>query len=196
MIENIEPWVKEKLKEHPKRLKHVYGVAETAKKLAVIHHVSEEKAWIAGIFHDIAKYDSLEMQMNKIDLRWIKAYADYPVIYHAIAAANILEHEFRVHDQDILMAIRHHVWGRKEMSKLEKIIFVADLCEPNRDFPDTSYLFDLACKDLDYAVMYSMEQTLKYLESKGLKPSLEQLEALNYYQEVNRGKTKDNHSNT
>lgn len=190
MIEQIEKRVYEKLKDHPKRLKHVYGVAETAKKLALIYHESTDKAMIAGLFHDVAKYDTLEEKLNLMDLRWIKAYADYPVIYHAIAAANLLEHEFKVHDQDILNAIRYHVWGRKDMSTFEKIIFVADSCEPNRGFDDMDYVFDLATKDLNRAVCYCMEQSIKYVEEKGHRPSQEQLENYHYYLEVTRGETE------
>ncbi|MDY0294571.1 MAG: bis(5'-nucleosyl)-tetraphosphatase (symmetrical) YqeK [Acholeplasmataceae bacterium] len=190
MTEHIEKRVKEKLKDYPKRLDHVLGVAETAVKLAKIYQVDEEKAMIAGLYHDFAKHDSLEDKMNMMDLRWIKAYADYPVIYHAIAASNMLEHEFRVHDHDILNAIRYHVWGRKEMSVLEKIIFVSDSCEPSRHYKDKDYIFDLATKDLDLAVEYCMLASIKDVKQKGLIPSDEQIETYQYYQEVNRGKSK------
>ena len=190
MIDMIEIKVREKLQGHPKRLAHVLGVSNTAAKLAEIYDISIEKARIAGLYHDYAKHDKLEDQMNMMDLRWIKAYADYPVIYHAIAAANMLEHEFRIHDQDILNAIRYHVWGRKEMSLLEKIIFVADSCEPNRKYDDTGYIFELATKDIDQAVEYCMLQSIEDVKNKGLIPADEQLEAYQYYVEVNRGKTK------
>lgn len=190
MIERILVRVQEKLMNHPQRLEHVLGVADVAKKLANIYGVSEDKALIAGLFHDYAKYDTLEQQMNMMDLRWIKAYADYPVIYHAIAAANMLEHEFRVHDQDILNAIRYHVWGRKEMSTLEKIIFVADLCEPSRPFDDKTYIYDLATQNLDKAVCYCMKISIEHVVQEGFKPSIEQLEAYTYYQEVTRGEIK------
>lgn len=190
MIEEIEKRVFQKLEGHPKRLRHVIGVADTACMLAAIYNVPEEKARIAGLFHDFAKHDTLEDKMNMMDLRWIKAYADYPVIYHAIAAANMLEHEFRVHDQDILNAIRYHVWGRKEMSMLEKIIFVSDSCEPNRGYQDIDYIYDLATKDIDRAVEYCMLQSIEDVKAKGLICSDEQIEAYQYYQEVNRGKTE------
>lgn len=190
MIDVIKEKVIDKMKDHPKRLAHIIGVAETAAKLAKIYGIPEEKAMIAGLYHDMAKYDSLSEQMNMMDLRWIKAYADFPVIYHAIAAANMLEHEFRVHDHDILNAIRYHVWGRKEMSMLEKIIFVADSCEPNRPFDDIDYIYDLATKDIDQAVCYCMKQSILDVKKKKLVPSDEQLEAYEYYLEVTRGKIK------
>lgn len=189
MIDSILARVHEKLKQHPNRLEHVLGVADVAKKLATLYGVSEDKAFIAGLFHDYAKYDTLEQQMNMMDLRWIKMYADYPVIYHAIAAANMLEHEFRVHDQDILNAIRYHVWGRKEMSTLEKIIFVADLCEPSRTFDDKTYIYELATQNLDRAVCYCMKVIIEHVIAEGHEPSKEQLEAYEYYQEVTHGET-------
>lgn len=190
MIEQLKSRVTEKLKDHPKRLQHVFGVYETACKLATIHGVDQEKAAIAALYHDYAKYDTIEEQIQHIELKLIKQYAEYPVIYHALAAAISLEQEFMIKDQDILNAIRHHVWGRPKMSDLEKIIFISDSCEPNRKFDDASLIFETATKDLNHAVLLAMKASIDYLYQKGLLPSQEQLEAYTYYQEVNRGEIK------
>lgn len=191
MIEDIKKVVSEKLKHHPNRLKHVFGVYETAVELAKIHHVDIEKASIAALFHDFSKYDPIDIQIAHMPLKWIKAYSEHPVIYHALAAAIELEHMFHINDPDILNAIRYHVWGRTHMSDLEKIIFISDSCEPNRVFDDASYIFETAKKDLDQAVLLSMKASIDDLRTrKHVEPSDEQLEAYTYYMEVNRGKTK------
>ncbi len=191
MIDDIKKIVSEKLKDHQSRLKHVFGVYETAVKLASIHNVDIEKASIAALFHDFSKYDPIEDQIKHMPLKLIKAYADYPVIYHAIAASIELEINFHIKDQDILNAIRYHVWGRPNMSILEKIIFVSDSCEPNRAFDDAKFIYKTATKDLDYAVLLAMKASIDDLKiRRHLEPSDEQYLAYRYYLEVNRGKTK------
>ena len=57
-----------------------------------------------------------------------------PEILHGPVGAWIAEHEFNITDEDILNAIRFHTTGRAGMSKLEKIIYIADMIEPNRTF--------------------------------------------------------------
>jgi predicted HD superfamily hydrolase involved in NAD metabolism len=190
MIEVIKREVTKKLNEHPKRLEHVFGVYETAIKLASIYHVSQEKAGIAALFHDYTKYDSLENQIKYLDLKTIKKYTTSPVMFHALSAAEELKLMFKVSDEDILNAIRYHVYGRASMSIIEQIIFISDYCEPNRKFTDTQYIYDLASQNLNQATEYCMKLTIDDVRRKGLTPHEEQVEAYTYYQEVNRGKTK------
>jgi len=188
MIEELKKIVTEKLKGHPKRLKHVLGVYDTAISLAHVYDLDEEKVGIAALFHDYAKYDPIEKQIEHLDLEIIKRYIDTPVIYHAFAAASTLELDFGINDEDILNAIRYHVWGRIGMSDIEKVILISDSCEPNRKFDDAQYIYELAHMDLDRACEYVMKASIDYLETKELVPALEQLNAYTYYMEVNRGK--------
>ena len=190
MIDAIKNRVEEKLKNHQRRLTHVIGVYETAVKLAEIHHVDVEKVSIAALFHDFAKYDTVEDQVAHMDLKTIKEYAEYPVIYHAMAAAIALEHEFNIRDQEILNGIRYHVWGRPNMSDLEKIVFISDSCEPNRKFSDSQFIYDMATKNLNLATEYCMKISIDHVIAKGLVPSPEQMESYQYYKEVNRGEIK------
>jgi predicted HD superfamily hydrolase involved in NAD metabolism len=183
----------EKLKDHPNRLKHVEGVAETAVKLAHIHGVDPEKARIAGYWHDTSKYDDIQSQIKDLDPQTIERYKTHPVIFHALAAAKSLEREFGIHDEEILSAIRCHVWGNKVMSTLDKIIFVADSCEPNRGFEDSLMVFQLATEDLDQAVIYCMKQSIEHVIDKGKTPSIDQLTAYEYHMEEKRGKTQHTH---
>ncbi len=188
MIEEIKKKVTEKLKGYPKRLQHVLGVYETAISLAQAHHLDEEKVAIAALFHDYSKYDSIEAQIEYLDLEVIKDYVETPVIYHAFAAAKKLEMDFDIHDEDVLNAIRYHVWGRIGMSDIEKVILISDSCEPNRKFDDAQDIYNVALRDLDLASEYVMKASIDYLETKGLVPAKEQLNAYTYYKEVNRGK--------
>lgn len=190
MIDQIKQKVQEKLKDHPKRLTHVFGVADTAVSLAIIHNLDPNKAMIAGLYHDIAKYDTINEQTQYLDQHTIEHFKAYPVIFHAYGAASYLKEDFHINDQEILDAIRHHVWGRPNMTLLEKIIFISDSCEPNRKYEDCPRIFELAKTNIDEALFICMDISLQKLIEKGKKPSFEQMEAHQYYMEVTRGKSK------
>ncbi len=186
-IQKAKSLIKEKLKEHPKRLAHSFGVAETARKLAIIHHVNPDAAEIAGLMHDYAKYDTLDEQKKHVDQHLIVKYNDHPVIFHAYAAAFAAKHLLHIKDETILSAIACHVWGKPRMTTIEKILFVADFCEPTRPFDDRDVIYDLACHNLDAAVLYCMDASMKDLKKRKLRPSQASLEAYQYYKEVARG---------
>jgi nicotinate-nucleotide adenylyltransferase len=102
-----------------------------AVKLAQKYNVDKEKAEIAAILHDNAKNLSLDVTMayikdygitlNEIDKK-------SPQILHSYVGAHIAKDKFKV-DNDIFNAIYYHTVGRKDMSILEKIIYIADILE-------------------------------------------------------------------
>ena len=193
MIELLRQKVEEKLKHHPNRLLHVLGVYETALKLAKHYHLDESKTGISAIFHDYTKYDNLSDQIKWLSKVEMVAYKKYPVMYHALSAAKVLEMEYGIRDQDILEPIKSHVWGKKEMSMYEKVMFISDYAEPNRTFFDPHEIYDLALKNIDQAVLVCMKITIDYLLKENIAPSEEQLEAYQYYMEVTSGKIKQNY---
>ena len=190
LLEQAKCLVKEKLRDHPNRLAHSFGVAQTARKLALIHHVNPDAAELAGLFHDYAKYDPISEQIASIDPVVVEKFKNHPVIYHAYAAAHDITKLLGVEDEAVLSAIMHHVWGKPNMTTLEKILFVSDYCEPTRPFSDRAYIDDLAHNDLNEAVRYCMKSSIDDLEKRGLKPSPESIEAYHYYSEVKSGITK------
>ncbi len=190
MIERAKKLIDEKLKDYPNRLVHSYGVAETARKLAIIHHVNPDALEIAGLMHDYAKYDSLNDQIKSIDEHIISKFKDHPVIFHAYAAAHVIEENMDCHDEAILSAVRCHVWGKPHMTTSEKILFVADFCEPSRPFDDRDYIYELACRNLNQAVLYCMKTSIDDLHQRGLEPSHASLIAYDYYKELLNDTTK------
>ncbi len=187
MIESAKINIFQKLRAHPKRLKHVLGVYETAIKLAKIYDVDLVRVGVAALYHDFAKYDKLKNQIMLLDKSIIIKYQETPVIYHAYASAQAYKNDFNSNDEDILNAIRFHVWGRKNMTIIEKIIFVSDACEPNRKNQEAPIIFKLAVKNLDHAVELSMKVGISYLEQKKIVPSKEQMNICQYYKELNSG---------
>ncbi len=190
MIEKVKAKVIEKLKNDSHRLNHVLGVYQTSLELAKVYQCDQNFVGIASLYHDYTKNDSIEAQKAILTKEEFAKYESYPVMYHALSAARHLENDFKIKNIEILNAIKSHIWGRPYMSIYEKIVFVADYCEPNRTFFDTKEIYDLAVKDIDLAVLACIELTLNYLKKEGVTPSIEQLEAHTYYMEVNSGKTK------
>ena len=127
---------------------------------------------LAGLMHDCAKGLSDEEKIGMcLDAGVLISDAEYrnPGLLHAKAGAVVAEEEYWIHDEEILNAIRTHTTGAPDMSMLQKIIFVADYIEPNRDdiIPYIDRIQELAFKDLDKCVLEILERSLKYLEKKG-----------------------------
>src|SRR5690554_96540 len=99
MIEKLKQDVKEKFKAHPKRYEHILGVVKTAISLALRYGVDSNKAYIAAIFHDYTKYDTLAFQTSVLSDDLIKEYDNHPVMYHALSAAQILKTKYDIHDE-------------------------------------------------------------------------------------------------
>mgnify|MGYP003307565747 CR=1 FL=1 len=92
---------------------------------------------------------------------------------------------YQVMDEDVLNAIRFHTTGRPNMSLLEKIVFIADYIEPNREkFGGLDEARRLAYLDLDKAMAYILENTIEYVKARGRLLHPLSLEALEYYKNL------------
>ena len=178
--------MKENLKES--RYIHSLGVEDMAVRLAEIWGADIEKARFAGRYHDIAKnFDSERMD------RCIKEYGlpgeliGNNALAHSKVAAAILRNEFGVDDEDILNAVRYHTTGRRGMSLLEEIIFVADAVEDNRTYNDLQYYQQLARTDLDRACLEILEYTIWFLGTKEREIHIDTIEARDWVKERHKG---------
>lgn len=150
------------------RYKHVLRVNETALLLADKYSVPKEQVEMAALFHDIAKFNDKEylrliIVEENTDSRLLSFHHE---LWHAFVGAIIAHNEFGVRNEDVLNAIRYHTTGRAGMSKLEKIIYVADMIEPGRDFPGVARLREIATEDIDSAMGACIHQSVQYLVSK------------------------------
>lgn len=164
--------MKERLKKALKesRYLHSIGVCETAVEMAKLYGVDEEKAYIAGLLHDCAKCFSNEEQLRLCDEYGIELdeiTLACPAIIHAPLGAAIAESEYGIKDEEILRAIRLHTTGGERMTKLDKIIYIADMIEPHRDYEGVDRLRKLAYGNLDKAMLASLQSTLKFNVQKG-----------------------------
>jgi len=175
-IDLIKADLKEKLSK--KRYEHTLGVAYTAAALAMCYGEDILKAELAGILHDVAK--AKKSSELKDDMKgYIDPYTDgdyvaliadkAPQILHAIYAPYLAKRDYKIEDKDILSAIRWHTTGKKDMTMLEKIVFVADYIEPNRKkLPDLDRIRTLSFHDISEAVKVIAKSTIEYLGSQGM----------------------------
>ena len=101
----------------------------------------------------------------------------YPKTLHALTGSLVAERIFG-ENEAMVSAICSHTTGKAQMNTLEKIVYVADYMEPNRDFPGVEALRQAAFTDLDAALKMGLEMTLALLNEKGCEVSPESREAL------------------
>jgi predicted HD superfamily hydrolase involved in NAD metabolism len=104
-----------------------------------------------------------------------------PKLLHAPISAYIARKEFGIKDPQILKAISSHTLGRKNMSMLEKMIYVADHVEEGRSHADAAKARKLAEADLDQAIVSISDSMIKYLRGKGLPIHPKAMEVRDYY---------------
>ncbi len=161
--------IKEKLNHMlpEKRMIHSLNVADCAVKLCEIYDCDKDKAYVAGVVHDCAKYldkEEVSYYVKKYDILLDEFEKDSLALSHSIIGAYIAEHEFNINDKEIINAIRYHTTGKEDMTLLEKIIYIADLIEVNRNFPYVDNLRELVYnKRLDEALLLSFDNTIKFV---------------------------------
>lgn len=180
-IDEIKQYLKNSLKES--RYNHVLGVVETALKLATLYDGDIAKTEVAALCHDIAKnlkIDELEQIIKDENIELSVDEMNTKAIWHAIVAPIVGRKELLIEDEEILSAMRWHTTGKENMTKLEKIVYLADLIEPSRDFPGVNEIRDFAEKNLDLAVLEGLTHTTKYLLQKGFAIDVNTIKARNY----------------
>ncbi|WP_426462517.1 bis(5'-nucleosyl)-tetraphosphatase (symmetrical) YqeK [Staphylococcus equorum] len=182
-IDQAVSLVKDKLPE--KRFNHSLRVAETAVKLAEIYDGDKDKAELAGILHDYCKYDDLGsmyqiVTQNELDSNLLSYGSE---ILHGPVAAIIMNQQFDVIDEEVLLAIKNHTTGRAQMTKTEKLIFIADYIEPGRQTPGVEEIRDLAYNQgsLDKTIYEISKRTVLYLINKDINVYDATIACLNYY---------------
>ena len=162
--EEFKTVLKERLTE--KRYIHSLNVADSAKKLARIYGADEEMAYTAGLVHDCCKDMPAGLQLsylleNKADMTEIEI--NTAKLYHAMSGRIFAQKEFGIDDDDMLNAIRYHTTGRKNMSLLEKIIFIADFISAERDYNGVEVMREKAERSLEEAIVEGLSFTIKDL---------------------------------
>lgn len=152
------------------RCQHSLEVAGMAKQMAEQYGEDQSRAYLTGLLHDYGKGISggeLIKIAEENQLITDEVYRQVPDLLHAPVGALLLEKDLGITDDAILQAVRHHTLGAVNMTSLDKIIYLADMIEPGRDFPGVERLRCLALRDMDEAMLYGLESTIKYCIDSG-----------------------------
>ncbi len=153
-----------------KRFKHSLRVANVARDLADYYGVDTNKTYLTGLLHDYAKGisgDQLLAIAEENNLIENEVDRQVPDLLHAPVGAHLLKKEVGINDEEILNAVKFHTLGSVEMKEMDKIIFLADMIEPGRDYPGIERLKCLAFRNLDQGMLVGLESTIKYCIDQG-----------------------------
>ena len=173
-IEKIKIWLKNHLSEE--KYKHSLETANNAKRIASMVGYDIEKAYIAGLIHDCAKCFKHE------ELHYVtKAELEAPKTLHAPVGVYIAQKQFNINDLDILSSIRWHTIAKKDMSMLEKIVFLSDKIreEFGEKYFQTGAFEYIEEHGIDAALKKSIQSGISYLRHINAKVNSSTIEAYN-----------------
>ena len=165
-----------------KRIAHVLGTEETAVKLAEKYGADVDKARVAALLHDCTKRLTMEEQLalcekygialDELEQRALK-------LLHAKTGAALAREVFGA-DDEICNAILWHTTGRPDMTRLEKVIYLADFIEPSRSFPGVEALRRTVWQNLDQGLLMGLSMTIEEMEEMGNPVHHNTIEARDY----------------
>ncbi len=146
-----------------RRFVHSLNVADSAKELALIYGCDPEKAYTVGLIHDCCKDEAPGLQLSYMlgnNLEMTDLEINEPKLYHAMCGSVYAEKEFGITDRDMLNAIRYHTTGRKNMSVLEKVVFIADFISAERDYNGVDVMREKSKRSLEEAIVEGLGFTI------------------------------------
>lgn len=165
-----------------KRFNHTLGVVKRAIEYAKVYNANIEDVKLAALSHDIAKeipfeecmkkVEELKIQLDEIEIKNFN-------LLHAKLGAEIIKNKYHFND-DIINAIKYHTTGRENMSILEKIIFLADATEENRNYPELENLVNMIKEDIDKGMIFTLKWTFDDLMKKEKLIHIDAVKAYNF----------------
>ena len=154
---------------NPDRYTHSLNVADSAKALALRFGADADKAYTAGLLHDVMKNAPAEEQFQlfrEAGVTLTPLEAANKKLWHAMGAPLFLRLKLGIEDEEILNAVRYHTTGRAGMSLMEKIVFTADYISAERQYNGVDVMRALAEKSLEDAMLYALQFTLTKLSAQ------------------------------
>jgi len=167
-----------------KRFQHSLNVARAAFMLAEKWGADPQRAYIAGLLHDCCKelpYPEQEALMREGPFPVSPDEWKCKPVWHGIAAASYMHTELGIDDAEILSAARWHTVGHAGMTKLEEIVYMADLISADRTYRDVERFRKMAQNDLDKAMLAAFQFAIESVTKKENPLPLSTVEAYNYY---------------
>lgn len=169
------------------RLEHSRRVAELAAHYAALHGASPDEARVVGWLHDICRdVPRAEIlraaERHAIPVGPLERGHAVGLLHAPVAAAELRAAGL---GERLARAIEWHTVGAAGMDRLAKCLYLADFCEPDRDFEGLEEVRRLAETSLDRAVAAAARLTLLdvILRERGVHPG-----ALDLYNEYYAGR--------
>jgi len=146
-----------------KRLLHSLSVADEAVRLAKLYGADPDRAYAAGLLHDITKQESYENQLRlcaDFDIILSNLERKTPKLLHAITGEQVARRELGVTDAVVLDAIRYHTTAKPQMPLLTAILYLADYVEPLRQFEGVELVREVVYTDFDEALRRALDATI------------------------------------
>jgi len=181
-LDEIMGWLRSRLSHH--RFTHTLNVANEALRLAQNYGLNGDEAYIAGLLHDCCKeipHDEMLNILKDSDIINDQAFIDSPKVWHGYAAAEYIRDEFSVHNVEIINAVRYHTTGRGEMSRIEEVIYLADLVSAERSYPGVESLRAKCYRSIEEAMMEALDFMLGEVAKKRLPLLKTTADAYNRY---------------
>lgn len=153
-----------------KRMNHSLSVAKLCYDLALVHDSDPMQAYLAGLFHDIARQIPKDEMVELARKHGIDVGPEEilePLLLHGPLSSCVAAENYGIHDSEILNAISCHTVGREGMNLLDKILFIADKTEPLRKYDGVKELRDEAFVDLESAFIKCVKNEMDYCVSCG-----------------------------
>ncbi len=178
--ESLKAILQQRLNE--KRYYHSLCVAKEAKCLAEKYGGDPDKAYLAGLLHDIMKNapDEEHLQIFKefgIILSDIEK--DAKKLWHAMSGALYVKNILGINDLEIIDAIRYHTTAKADMSLLAKILYLADFTSKDRDYEDVDVIREYVDESLSKALVYALQYSITDLVNQGRAVHPDTVEAYN-----------------
>ncbi len=177
-----------------KRYRHTLGVEKMAKEIA--SHFGDAVDPIAlgaaALLHDITKELTEAEQreaVRALGISLTESQSRSPAILHSFTAEHRIREAFPyfAKNESVLSAIRAHTTGAKNMSLLDKILFVSDYIEEGREYQKcveerAQFFSELSdgiepVLALDRCVLRILDSTVHFLRARGFALCEDTLEA-------------------
>ena len=157
----------------PERFVHTLAVRRLAEALARRWNEDPRRASLAALLHDcgrminkkrLTRY-ALDHGLQVPLLRTVARRQ--PGLLHAYVGEDLARRRFGCRDHAVLRAVRNHTLGSPSMSRLDRILYVADSVSEDRRHPQAAPLRRLAFQDLEAAFTASLAAKLSHAVGQG-----------------------------
>ncbi len=176
-----------------KRFNHSMNVADMCYELAKKYGCDTERAFLAGLLHDIKKEETPEAMKSMAILSGMDISEEEistPALWHGPAGAYHIKTKLGIADEDLLLAVRYHTAGNENMSELQKIVYLGDLVSEDRSYKDVEDYRKLSFENLDKAMYNALKYSIgETLGKGGLIPPCT-MKAYNFYAKTEKAKNE------